>query len=390
MPKRKTRATTKRIAEGLRTHWRLHVGGKQEALSFAPGRVNLIGDHTDYNQGLVLPAAIDRGTSGAFRIARGSKSRLFSAQANAARPFGGDESRLDGWGKFGLACCKALRDHVGTYPPAIEGVVWSTIPKGSGLSSSAALELCLLSAWNTLGRYGLGNDQLAQIAWRAETMYVGVQCGIMDQMASALGKEDKALFIDTALLEATPVPIPSQLAIVVLDTDKRRSLANSEYNTRVAECRSAAAFLGVSSLRKASTAQLEEARERGMPDSEFRRARHVFTENARVLKFREALEEDDRKAMGRLCAESQASLRDDFEVSCAEIDGMVESATSSPGCVGARMTGAGFGGCCVALVALHELQAFKLAVAEAYRERTSKTAKIYHVTASDGAKSKQI
>ncbi|MBA3726953.1 MAG: galactokinase [Armatimonadetes bacterium] len=366
--------------------WKEYFQGDPEVRAVAPGRVNLIGEHTDYNQGLVFPVAIDRRTSGLFRAASRDQCRLISGQAGAEAPFRLLGSSPKRWTRFAWACGRALSEHVDEAVPALEGVVWSDIPKGSGLSSSAALELCLLSAWNAVGAYGLSNHELAKIAWRAETRFVGVACGVMDQMASALGEAGRAIFIDTRTEEFSGWRIPEGLGMVVMDTRKRRALASSAYSHRVDECRRSAQALGITSLRDATLEMIVECRSHGLDDVAARRARHVVTENARVLAFREGLERDHRPSIGTLCHESHQSLKYDYDVSSPELDAMVEASALAPGFVAARLTGAGFGGCCVGLIERSKFRSFQAAVLGEYKRHNFTRPHIFEVTASSGAK----
>ncbi|MGI8924090.1 MAG: galactokinase [Fimbriimonadales bacterium] len=370
--------------------WRDSFQGDPEVHAAAPGRVNLIGEHTDYNQGLVFPAAIDRRTYGLFRKASRDQCHLISGQAGAEAPFRLRGSSPKRWTRFAWACGRALSEHVDEALPPLDGVVWSDIPSGSGLGSSAALELCLLSAWNAVGVYGLSNLELAKIAWQAETRFVGVACGVMDQMASALGEAAKAIYIDTRTEEFSGWRIPEGLGLVVMDTRKRRALASSAYNQRVEECRRAAQAMGIASLRDATLGMIVEARSLGLDDIAARRARHVVTENARVLAFRESLEQDYRPSIATLCHESHQSLKLDYAVSCLELDAMVEASALAQGFVAARLTGAGFGGSCVGLIERGKFHSFQAAVLRKYKRHNFTRPYIFEVTASSGAKAGAI
>lgn len=364
--------------------WSEHFSGAPAVFASAPGRVNLIGEHTDYNQGFVFPAAINRRTQGVFRLA--NSNRLISAQAGAATEIA-DLAKMParGWGRFVTACACAIRDAIGSLPPPLEGFLDSTIPSGSGLSSSAAMEACIISAWNQLCDLKLSATQIAEIAWTAETKYLGVSCGKMDQLASCCGKRDHGLFIDTLTLEITPFPIPTDLSLAVLDTGKPRSLAASAYNERVAECGRAAAALGLKSLRDATTDQLESAKKNGLDETAYRRARHVITENARVLQFCDALKESNLNKLGELCRASHESLRNDYNVSSKELDAMARAAWLAPGCVAARLTGAGFGGCCVALIRRGSFKNFENSVRASYGMYGYPEPRFFEVRADSGA-----
>jgi galactokinase len=258
------------------------------------------------------------------------------------------------------------------------------VPIGAGLSSSAALELAAARAFAALGGMPWEAREMALAAQRAENEWIGVQCGIMDQMISASGEEGHALLIDCRSLETKSVPIPAETAVVILDTSTRRGLVDSAYNDRRAHCELAAEALGVRALRDVDLATFESRADELEPLIR-RRARHVITENERTLKAAAALERGDADEMGRLMNASHASLRDDFEVSRRELDVMVEQAQAHPACHGARMTGAGFGGCAVALVRRADAGDFARAVAAAYTRETGLTPRIYVCSATAGA-----
>ncbi len=341
-----------------------------ELVIFAPGRVNLLGEHTDYNGGFVFPAAIDKGIWLAVGRSDG-QSTLLSDQLGEGTAFDAT-SVLPGdvkdWSKFGAGMAWVLRDFV-KQVPNINAAITSNLPLGSGVSSSAAIEMALGLAFLEIGGESLPAKGLAILGQRCENLYVGVNCGIMDQMASACGVEGGAIFMDTRTLEIVPASIPSDLAIVLLDTKKSRELAGSAYNVRRAECEEACRILGVPQLRDA-TLEMVLSHKGAMLENVFKRAKHVVTENNRTLEFRTALNEGNREAIGALMHGSHQSLRLDYEVSSVELDAMAEIAWSTPGCVGARMTGAGFGGSCVALVEADQAQSFCNAVVPRYVEQT--------------------
>jgi galactokinase len=265
-----------------------------------------------------------------------------------------------------------------------EGVAAGDVPVGAGLSSSAALELATARAFDGACRLRWEPTAMARLAQRAENGWVGVNCGIMDQLISAAGAAGHALLIDCRSLETRPVPLPADVAVVVLDTATRRGLVDSAYNERRAQCERAAAFFGVTALRDVDEATFR-AREAAMEPLMARRARHVVTENARTLAAADVLERGDARAFGKLMNASHASLRDDFEVSRAELDIMVEMAQGHAGCYGARMTGAGFGGCAVALVDRGAASDFARAVAQRYEAETGLRPSVYVCVASQGA-----
>lgn len=341
---------------GARELFRATFAGEPESGAFAPGRVNLIGEHTDYNHGFVLPVALDRGVTVVARPSPDGMNRLVSAQGGPGQSFALDvqPGQVDDWARYPAAVAWALKQNGTPARTALECAVDGDLPFGGGISSSAALEVAFATLWNAVDGLGLDGLRIAQLTQRAENDFVGVKCGIMDMMASALGQLDHALLIDTRDLSVAPVPFPAALRVVVCDTGMDRALAGSAYNQRRAECEAACTALGISSLRDAQPGdeiRIDDERVR-------RRARHVLTENQRCLDFADALRAGDFSALGSLMAASHASLRDDYEVSSAELDGMVEAALSSPGCVGARMTGAGFGGCAVALCRAEDTKIF--------------------------------
>ncbi len=358
-----------------------------EILAVAPGRVNLIGEHTDYNDGFVFPAAIDKEVMVAARVSQGSTT-LFSEQTGEGDSFDAatvEPGQVEGWAAYAAGMAWVLREHTGRPMPNLEAVVSSTVPMGSGVSSSAAIEMAFGVTWNRAAKLGIDNKTMAKLAQRCENEFVGVNCGIMDQMASAMGREGHAMFLDTRSLDIQYAPIPADLLIVICDTKKPRALTDSAYNERRSQCEEAAGILGVGSLRDASLEDLSAHRDR-MPEIVWRRARHVITEDERSLVFRQALERQDRQKIGELMRASHISLRDDYEVSCAELDAMAESCWSQPECVGARMTGAGFGGACVALVSRDGLDSFTKGATRAYLARTHIEGSLMVCRSVDGAR----
>jgi len=368
------------VEKALRA-WADHFEGPPTVVSSAPGRVNLIGEHTDYNEGFVFPAAIDRRVVVLARLAEIDDIR--SAQIRDAK-----DHRGPGWRRYAYAVRSALEDRGSSAPP-IQAMVSSNVPSGSGLSSSAALEVAFAGAWNRLGSLGLTKEDIAELAWRAENVHVGVRCGRMDQMASVFGKVGCALLIDMRSLDLQTVPVPENLQFAILDTRQSRSLATSIYNERVQECERAVAFMSkarpVKSLREAALSDLDIAKSHGLDDDAFRRARHVITENQRVLKFKDALIASDFATLGEICDESHQSLKEDYEVSSNRLDAMVRAARSAPGCIAARMTGAGLGGCCIALVAAESFEEFKRATRASYAMYGFPTPNIFSAEASSGA-----
>ncbi|HEY8359893.1 MAG TPA: galactokinase [Ramlibacter sp.] len=319
-----------------------------QAVAQAPGRVNLLGEHTDYNDGFVLPVAIAQQTRVAMRANGGELFALHAAELGQTVRFGFAQPPADHFASYVFGCLSLVRERGVDIPP-LDIEVSSQVPMGVGLSSSAALEVATLRCLRSLLALDLDDVLIAQLAQRAEIEYAHVRCGIMDQMASSLAATDRALLIDTRSLERRDVPLPAGSAVLVLDSGVARTLAGSGYNQRRAECEAAAQQMGRASLRDVES--LDEMA--ALPDVLRRRARHVFTENARVLAA-----SSDAEAFGRLMNASHASLRDDYEVSTPELDQLVALLQAHPGVYGARLTGAGFGGACVALCradALHEV-----------------------------------
>ena len=363
--------------------------GRPSALiAEAPGRVNLIGEHTDYNQGHVLPVAIDR-TVAVAAAPRGDAC----VRAYAVDFAEGDEFPLGaivrladgGWRNYLRGVAWALTQE-GHALQGVDVVIGGDVPVGAGLSSSAALEVAVAGALLAASGVSLEGRQMALLAQRAENEFVGVQCGIMDQFAAALGRRGHALLIDCRSLAVDPVPLGLEEAgvtIVVVDSGVRRSLEAVPYNLRRQECAEAARLLGVAALRDVDAAVLK-AHRGALPDRLYRRARHVVTEEARVLAAVQALRRGDVETLGSLLNQSHASLRDDFEVSCPELDLLVELARGRDGVLGARLTGAGFGGCTVNLVRGEALEAFGAVVLDQYRERAGRSAAMYVCRARDG------
>jgi galactokinase len=333
--------------------FRERTGRDPEGVWAAPGRVNLIGEHTDYNDGFVLPAAIDRLVLVAAGRRAGGRLRLWSLQAEPPADLelaGIGPGKVGGWAAYPAGVAWAL-GQAGVELGGADLVVDGDVPAGSGLSSSAALECATATALADLGGAGLDRAALAGLARRAENEVVGVPSGVMDQMVSMLGRAGHALFLDTRSLGTEQVPLPLEaagLCLVVIDTRAGHRLVDGAYADRRAACQAAAAVLGVPALRDATPALLEQ-HATALGDPGLRRARHVVTENARVLAAVELLRAGDLDRLGPLLAASHASLRDDYEVSSPELDTAVEAAVAA-GAVGARMTGAGFGGSAIALV----------------------------------------
>lgn len=363
-------------------------GGVPELVVRAPGRVNLIGEHTDYNDGYVLPMAIDRAVWIALRTRPDRRVFAHSLDLSGRVDFALDSLEHGGssWHEYLKGIAWALQE-AGHVLHGWEGVIAGDVPVGAGLSSSAALEMAVARAFCAVSGVEWSPAAMAVIGQRAESRWVGVNCGIMDQMISAAGKAGHALLIDCRSLETDLVPLPAGTAVLVLDTSTRRGLVDSAYNERRAQCDAAARTLGASALRDVRLHQLAAAADRplGLDEVTFRRARHVVTENARTLEAAAAMRRQDAVALGRLMVASHESLRDDFEVSSPELNIMVTCALVEPGCYGARMTGGGFGGCAVALADSDAALALAGCVAGCYGEMTGRTPSVYVCAATDGA-----
>lgn len=362
-----------------------------ELIVRAPGRVNLIGEHTDYNDGYVLPIAIDRSVLIAATMRLDRTVRLRAIDFDAQDAFSLEHithSEVQKWSNYQRGVASVLLER-GFDLPGVDVVFSSDVPIASGLSSSAALEVGAAVMWQTLVGFALSRPELALLCQRAENTFVGVNCGIMDQFISALGQKNAAVFIDCRTLDYKPVSIPAHLAVVVMDTAKRRGLTDSAYNTRRAECEQGVHLLqeylpDITALRDVSVEQFERYANQ-LPKNVQMRCRHIVGEDQRVLDFISASARSDTQSMGKLMNASHISLRDDYQVSCTELDVMVEAAWRAPGVIGARMTGAGFGGCAVALVEKTQAETFVAQVAPAYEQATGLTPNLYVCQAEDGA-----
>jgi galactokinase len=364
-----------------------YFNSKPDFIVRAPGRVNLIGEHTDYNDGFVLPMAIDRAVWMALRPRKDQLVRVRSLDLEAETAFELDSLvKEEGWGEYIKGVAYELQN-AGHELRGFDAVITGDVPSGAGLSSSAAVELASARAFSAASGFAWDAPKMALLAQKAENEWVGVNCGIMDQMASAASKEGHALFLDCRSLEYQHVPLPENGSVVILDTSTRRGLVDSAYNERRAQCEQAARWFGVQALRDVSLQEFEKRTkgETGLNDLVLKRARHVVTENARVLEAIEAMRAGDVKRLGMLFNASHDSLRDDFEVTNDALNIIVECAREQEGCYGARMTGAGFGGCAVALVREKSAEAFVDAITRTYRQRSNMEAAVYICKAGEGA-----
>jgi len=371
-------------------HFSERFGAPPAIVVRAPGRVNLIGEHTDYNDGFVLPLAIDRAVWIALRPRADREVHVWSTEFTETAHFA--LARLDplarggegpAWSEYLKGTAWAL-ERAGHGLAGWDGVIGSDVPIAAGLSSSAALELATARAFASMSHIPWDPIGMARLAQRAENEWVGVNCGIMDQMISAVGREGHAVLIDCRTLHTEAVPLPEDVVVVILDTATRRGLVDAAYNERRRQCEGAAACFGVAALRDVTPDMLA-AGAGGLDATAARRARHVVTENARTLAAAEAMRHRDAAALGNLMNESHHSLRDDFEVSSPGLDTMVEIARAQRGCRGARMTGAGFGGCAVGLVDRDHSPDFVGRVAAEYERQTRLVPRIYVTEATAGA-----
>lgn len=363
-------------------------GTPPDIIARAPGRVNLIGEHTDYNDGFVLPMAIDRAVWIALRPRNDSYVVIYSLDYDEVAEFSpaemSQESQRHGeWVEYMKGVAWALQE-AGWTLNGWEGVMAGDVPIGAGLSSSAAIELATARAFAELSSHVWDAVEMAKICQRAENEWVGMKSGIMDQLISSAGVEGRALLIDCRWLTLEPVPLPPDTRVVIMDTTTRRELVTSAYNERRRQCEQAASFFNVPALRDVSLQQFEAAADLLDPVVA-KRARHVITENERTLQAADAMRAGDATTFGRLMDASHTSLRDDFEVTNDALNTIVEIARRQAGCYGARMTGGGFGGCAVALVRADVEAAFIESVTAAYRQETGLDARIYVSPAAAGA-----
>jgi galactokinase len=363
----------------------------------APGRVNLLGEHVDYNDGFVLPAAIDRATYVAFSPTGTDLSTLAAVDFNQQASFSPqtiplkaqmDGSPLPEWAHYPAGVMWSLNEKQ-LKTQGMTAVFASNVPRGSGLSSSASVEMAFMLAWQALSDWTLPSMQRALLGQKAENQYVGVNCGIMDQFASACGVENKLLLLDCRSLEWKPIPLPEDVAIVIADTTIRRKLTSGEYNKRRAACEEAVRLLqqdlpDIRSLRDVSVEEFNRFADK-LPEQVSKRARHVVEEIERSNQAEALLEAGNLRHFGELMNQCHASLRDLYEVSSPELNAMANVAQSLDGCYGARLTGAGFGGCTVNLVAQEQAETFSERLAKGYQSQTGYQPEIYITRASNGA-----
>jgi galactokinase len=328
--------------------------------------------------------AIDRAAWIALRPRDDRRLHVYSLDYRETAEFLLDDlHKGEGWAEYIKGVANELKS-ASLQVKGWDGVLAGDVPNGAGLSSSAAVEMAAARAFAAVSGFNWGPARMAQIGQRAENHWVGVNCGIMDQMASAAAKAGHALFLDCRSLEYEQVPLPNEVVVVVMDTSTRRGLVDSAYNERRAQCEAAANFFGVPALRDVNLEEFQAKRD-DLENTVMRRARHVITENQRVLDAVAAMRAGDSQILGRLFNESHASLRDDFEVTNEALNQIVDAAQAQPACYGARMTGAGFGGCAVALVDEEQVREFVMAVEAGYRQKSGQEAQMHVCQASEGA-----
>jgi galactokinase len=366
--------------------------GNPDVLVRAPGRVNLIGEHTDYNNGFVFPVAIDRDIMIASRRRDDRIVRLYSLDFDQSVEFSLDNIKYDKkqkWSNYPRGVASFLQKSEYSLS-GLDAVITGNVPLDAGLSSSAAMEVAMAMTFEKISGLTIEPAEMAILCQKAENKFVGVNCGIMDQFISRMGKKDHALLLDCRSLEYALIPLNLEnIKIVVCDTGKKRGLVDSEYNKRRAECEQGVKILekflpGISALRDVEFSDLIKYSGH-IPEITEKRCRYVIKENIRVLECVTAIEEFDLLKFGELMNESHIGLRDEYEVSCPELDAMVEIAWEIDGVVGSRMTGAGFGGCTVSVVVDDSLQELIDKVNEEYPKRTGLQPEIYICTAEDGA-----
>ena len=372
-------------------------GGAPTHLVRAPGRVNLLGEHVDYNDGFVLPAAIDRATYIAFSPMGSDLSTLFAVDFDQQASFSlqtiplktqADGSALPEWAHYPAGVMWSLNEEQ-LKTSGLNAVFASNVPRGSGLSSSASVEMAFMLAWQTLSDWTVPAMQRALLGQKAENQYVGVNCGIMDQFASACGVENQLLLLDCRSLDWKTIPLPEDVAIVIADTTVRRKLTSGEYNKRRAACEEAVRLLRqdlphIQSLRDVSVEEFNRLADK-LPAEVSKRARHVVEEIERSNQAEALLKAGNIQHFGELMNQCHASLRDLYEVSSPELNVMASIAQSLEGCYGARLTGAGFGGCTVNLVAHERAETFSELLAKGYEAETGYPPEIYITRASNGA-----
>ena len=364
---------------------------KQPELTvYAPGRVNIIGEHTDYNDGFVMPCAINYGTAIAGSKRADHIWNVYAADLNLEDTFSLNEDFPQSeqkWANYVRGVVKFIQERCPQFKQGADLVISGNVPHSSGLSSSAALEVAMGKFCQQLSDLPLTHTEIALIGQKAENKFVGANCGNMDQLISALGQKDHLLMIDCRSLETQPTPVPKDVAVIIVNSNVPHDLVTGEYNTRRWQCEKAAEFFGVKALRDVSVEEFQkrEAELTALNVLVAKRARHVVTENQRVLDAVEALKHNDLTKLGELMGQSHESMRDDFEITVPQIDYLVELAQLVIGKTGgARMTGGGFGGCIVALAPHDKVEDVRKIIADNYEKQTGLKEDFYVCTASQG------
>ena len=369
-----------------------HYGYNPEKTVFAPGRVNIIGEHTDYNDGFVMPCAINYGMAVSFAKRNDSIWRVYAIDINEQDEFdlSQDFTRSEHkWANYVRGVVKYVQEQCPEFKQGADLVMTSDVPMSSGLSSSAALEISIGKTCQELGNLPLSLAQIALIGQKAENKFVGANCGNMDQLTSALGQKDHLIMIDCRSLDIAPTPVPQGYSIAIINSNVKHDLVTGEYNSRRQECEQAAKFFGVKALRDVTPEQFHACENELKAESElaYKRAKHVVYEDQRVLDAVVALKANDMVKLGQLMGESHDSMRDDFEITIPEIDYLVELAQVAIGKNGGtRMTGGGFGGCIVCLVPNEKVEALRQLIADNYEKQTGIKETFYLCTASDGVR----
>ncbi|MEN3324429.1 galactokinase [Mariniflexile soesokkakense] len=355
-------------------------------LVFSPGRINIIGEHTDYNDGFVFPAAVDKGIIAAIQKSNTNTSTAYAIDMNESVSFELDKlkpSSEGSWENYVFGVVAEIQNRnklVGNFNIAFSG----DIPAGSGMSSSAALENSVVFGINELFNLGLSKTEMILISQKAEHNYVGVNCGIMDQYASMFGIENNALLLDCRTVEATPFEIDfKNHELILINTNVKHSLSDSAYNDRRSACENIASLLGIKALRDATEADLIKIKNKVTPIN-YQKALYVIQENNRALKASQAMVEGDLETLGALIYASHDGLSKQYKVSCEELDFLVDQAKLNGHILGARMMGGGFGGCTINLIEKTETESFKTIVSEAYKNKFNKDCSIYSVKLSNG------
>ncbi len=376
------------MADSLLNAYLEHYGEQASFIARAPGRVNLIGEHTDYNDGWVLPAAIDYDVRAAIKARPDQTVRLYSLDFDQDDSFDleapielADESKS--WSNYVRGVASILKQE-GYRLRGMDAVISGNVPRGAGLSSSAAIELATITAFRILNGLDISPVKAALYCQRAENEFVGMRCGVMDQFISSLGQANQALLIDCRSLEYQLVPLPAGASIVVVNSGVPRALVDSAYNERRSQCEEGSRILGVKALRDVSVEMLE-SRISELSEVVGRRCRHIVTENQRVLDSVNALKKGDLAAFGKLMNASHRSMRDWYEISIPQLDALADIQQHVKGCYGARLTGAGFGGCTVALVEQSAVPKLVETVKIEYPQRTGLTPEIHICHATTGA-----